>query len=194
MLDPLLLSLYISSLSAVISSHGVYCYADNRHLFLSFPSDDTILISTCLAGISAWMKRRHLQINLSKAELIVCSASPSLVPQISMQLDSITLLPVFCQESSVMVDKQLTFKVHVAADGRFCQFGLYNIRRLRPYLNEHIAQLIVQTLIISCIRYNNFFLAGLPACSGKPLQIIHNATSTLQHTSKSKLYFWLTKQ
>ena len=60
-----------------------------------------------------------------------------------------------------------------------CRFYLYNIRKIRPYLSEHTAQLLVQALVISSIDYCNSLLAGLPACTFKPLQMIQNAAARL---------------
>ena len=79
----------------------------------------------------------------------------------------------------VMIDDQLTFKVHVASVAQSCWFVLYNIRKIRPYLSEHAAQLLVQALVISRIDYCNSLLAGLPACTLKPLQMIQNAAARL---------------
>ena len=47
------------------------------------------------------------------------------------------------------------------------------------FLSEHAAQLLVQALVISRIDYCNSVLAGLPACTFKPLQMIQNAAARL---------------
>ena len=126
------------------------------------------------------MKERHLQLNLSKTELLVMPASPSIQQNISIQLESTQLMPTkSARNLGVMIDDQLTFKVHVASVARSCQFTLYNIRKIRPYLSEHAAQLLAQALVISHIDYCNSFLAGLPACTFKPLQMIQIAAPRL---------------
>ena len=78
-----------------------------------------------------------------------------------------------------MIDDQLTFNVRVALIARSCRYALYNIRRIRPYLTQQATQLLVQALVISRIDYCNSLLAGLPACTFKPLQMIQNAAARL---------------
>ncbi len=75
-----------------------------------------------------------------------------------------------------MIDDQLTFSDHIAKTVRSCRFALYNIR---PVLSEHASQLLAQALVLSRLDYCNALLAGLPASSIKPLQLIQNAASRL---------------
>ncbi len=53
------------------------------------------------------------------------------------------------------------------------------IRKIRPFLSEHATQLLVQALVLSRLDYSNALLAGLPANSIKPLQLIQNAAARL---------------
>ncbi len=79
----------------------------------------------------------------------------------------------------VIFDDQLTFKDHIAKTARSCRFALHNIRKIRPFLTEHAAQLLVQALVISRLDYCNALLAGLPSNTIKPLQMIQNAVARL---------------
>ncbi len=45
-----------------------------------------------------------------------------------------------------MIDDQLSFTDHIATTARSCRFALYNIRKIRPFLSEQAAQLLVQLL------------------------------------------------
>ena len=54
-----------------------------------------------------------------------------------------------------------------------------NIRRIRPFLTQESAQLLIQTSVISRLDYCNSLLTGLPACALKPLQLIQNAAARL---------------
>ncbi|XP_045062529.1 uncharacterized protein LOC121545476, partial [Coregonus clupeaformis] len=52
-------------------------------------------------------------------------------------------------------------------------------RRVRPYLTQKAAQVLIQALVISHLDYCNSLLAGLPICAIKPLQLIQNAAASL---------------
>ncbi len=73
-----------------------------------------------------------------------------------------------------LIDK-LNFSDHITKTARSCRFALYNIKKTRPFLSEHATQL----LVLSRLDYCNALLAGLPASSIKPLQLIQNAAARL---------------
>ena len=93
------------------------CYADDTQLYLSFPPDDHTVsaqISDCLSDISKWKKGHHLQLNLSKTELLVFPAKLTIHQSICIQTESLTLAPSkVARNLGVMIDDQLTFKDHV---------------------------------------------------------------------------------
>ncbi len=74
-----------------------------------------------------------------------------------------------------MIDDKLNFSDHNAKTVQSYRFALYNIRKIRPFLWEHATQL----LVLSRLDYCNALLAGLPASSIKPLQLIQNAAARL---------------
>ncbi len=121
------------------------------------------------------MKDHHLQLNLAKTELLVVSANPSFHHNFTFQLGSSTITP----SKTVVIDDKLNFTDHITKTARSCRFALYNIKKIRPFLSEHATQLLVQALVLSRLDYCNALLAGLPASSIKPLQIIQNAAARL---------------
>ena len=88
----------------------------------------------------------------------------------------------------VMIDDQLTFSDHIAKTVRSCRFALFNIKKIRSFLSEHAAQLLVQTLVLSRLDYCNALLAGLPASSIKLLQLIQNAAARLIFNEPKRIH------
>ncbi len=143
-------------------------------------------ISACLAYISSWMKDHHLQLNLAKTELLVVSANPSFHHNFTFQLGSSTITPSKTARNLGVVIDKLNFSDHITKTAQSCRFALYN--KIRPFLSEHATQLLVQALVLSRLDYCNALLAGIPASSIKPLQLIQNAAARLIFNEPKRMH------
>ncbi len=133
-----------------------------------------------IAMHSIVLNETYVSKNLAKTELLVFPATPALQHDFTIQLGSSTITPsASVRNLGVIFDDQLTFKDHIAKIAQSCRFALHNIRKIRPFLTQHAAQLLVQALVISRLDYCNALLAGLPSNTIKPLQMIQNAVARL---------------
>ncbi len=82
-------------------------------------------------------------------------------------------------------------KTTYAKTARSCRFALHNIRKIRAFLTQHAAQLLVQALVISWLDYCNALLAGLPSSTIKPLQMIQNAAARLVFSEPKRAHFFI---
>ncbi len=156
------------------------CSGVSRYLPQHSETSDMMDLVKFLARRELVSSGHHLQLNLAKTELLVFPATPTLHHDFTIQLGSSTITPsASVRNLGVIFDGQLTFKEHIAKTARSCRFALHNIRKIRPFLTEHAAQLLVQALVISRLDYCNALLAGLPSNTIKPLQMIQNAAPRL---------------
>ncbi len=77
------------------------------------------------------------------------------------------------------------FLFTIKKEEKFCRFALHNIRKIRPFLTQHAAQLVVQALVISRLDYCNSLLAGLPSNTIKTLQ---NAAARLVFSESKRAH------
>ncbi|KAK3524620.1 hypothetical protein QTP70_030925, partial [Hemibagrus guttatus] len=130
-----------------------HCYADDTQLIFSFPPSDTTAsarISACLVDISSWMMAHQLKLNPSKTELLIIPGDPSPAQDLVISLSNSMISPsATAHNLGVTMDNQLSFSSHVTNVTCSCRFLLYNIRRIRPFLSTQVAQVLVQSLVIS---------------------------------------------
>jgi hypothetical protein len=69
------------------------------------------------------------------------------------------------------LDNTLSFSANIKVVTHSFRFMLYNTRRVRPYLIQEAAQVLIQALVISRLDLCNSLLAGLPVCAMNLLQL-----------------------
>ena len=74
-LGPMLFTMYIKSLSAIIGSHSIihHSFADDLHLQMSAPLDGISellhFMQSCIGDVKAWATENMLKLNDNKTEL-----------------------------------------------------------------------------------------------------------------------------
>ncbi|KAM4549396.1 uncharacterized protein PAE49_017310 [Odontesthes bonariensis] len=104
-------------------------------------------IAACLADISGWMSMQHLKLNLDKTELVFLPGKGCPFRDLAITMDdSVVTSTRTARNLGVTLDDELSFSPNIASVTRSCRFLLYNIRRIRPFLNDKAAQVLIQAL------------------------------------------------
>ena len=90
--------------------------------------------SACTSvSLSLWMKKHHLQLNLSKSKFLVIPAQNSIWHNISINSGSATVAPTKNlsghKRTCVMVDGCLPFSNHITLVAKSCCFAMFNIKK-----------------------------------------------------------------
>ena len=130
------------------------------------------------------MKECHLQLDLSKTEVLLIPASPSIQEKIHVQFKS-TLLspPKSARDMGIMTDDQLNLQVQVTSAARSRGFALSSVRKIRPFLSEHAVQLLVQALVVLRLHHCESLLAS----RNPHLPQIQNLDTRLQNCNQKDL-------
>jgi len=83
----------------------------------------------------------------------------------------------------VIVDSQLTFKAHVNAVAKACNYLIWSFRHIQHILTKDIAHTLARSIVMSKLDYCTAILHGSPKSSTAVLQRTHNSLARVFHFS-----------
>ena len=138
-LGPMLFTMYIKPLSAIIDSHSIihHSFADDLQLQMSAPPDriSELLHSmqSCICDVKAWATANMLRLNDSKTELILVTSKRS--KHLHSLPTSITIgngqIPFKQSVMNFTLDCHLIMNAHVSNIARTCYFELRRLASIR---------------------------------------------------------------
>ena len=196
-LGPLLFTSYISPLGHLISSFGIshQQYADDTQLFITVPPNSIpaaiCQLQDCLSDLHIWFCLNGMSLNPDKSESIWFSTpqrSRTMPPATSVDVAG-TLVPISDTITTlgVTLDNHLSFKTHVNAISRSCNYHIRALRHIRSSLTDDMAKSVAVALVSSRLDYANSLLYGTSQSNIHKLQRIQNSLAKLviRHTSIS---------
>ena len=183
-LGPILFTMYIKPLSAIIDTHSIihHSFADDLQLQMSAPPDriSELLHSTqsCISDVKAWATANMLKLNDSKTELMLVTSKRS--KHLHTLPTSITIgnaqIPFkqSVKNLGFTLDCNLTMNAHVSNIARTCYFELCRLASIRRFLTITATATLVSAFALSRIDYCNSLLFGSTHDVTSHLQRIQN--------------------
>ena len=169
-LGPILFTMYIKPLSAIIDSHSIihHSFADDSQLQMCAPPDgiSELLHSmqSCTSDVKAWATANMLKLNDSKTELILVTSKRtkhlhSLLTSFTMGNAQIPFKqPVM--KLGFTLERHLTMNANVSNIDRTCYFELRRLASIRRFLSSTATATLVSAFALSRIDYCNSLLFG----------------------------------
>jgi hypothetical protein len=176
---------YTQQLAAIAREFGIsiHLYADDTQLYIGFDVDESepskVRLEACIVKIRAWMSANMLKLNDSKTEYLLIGSKHTL-KKVPDHLSSIHVGDANVEATSsarnigVVIDSTLSMESHIRCLLRSCYASLRDIGKVRGYLTEHSAKLLVHAYVTSKLDSLNSLLYGLPQYQIQKLQLIQN--------------------
>ena len=183
-LGPILFTMYIKPLSAIIDSHSIthHSFADDLQLQMSAPpdriSDLLHSMQSCISDVKAWATANMLKLNDNKTELILVTSKRT--KHLHSLPTSITIgnaqIPFkqSVKNLGFTLDCHLTMNAHVSNISRTCYFELRRLASIRRFLTSTATATLVSAFVLSRIDYCNSLLFGSTPDVTSHLQRIQN--------------------
>ena len=183
-LGPMLFTMYIKPLSAIIDSHSImhYSFADDLQLQMSAPPDriSELLHSmqSCISDVKAWATANMIRLDYSKTEhMLITSMRSKHHHSLSTSITIGNAQIPFKQSVKNLgftLDCYLTMNAHVSNIARTCYFELRRLASIRRFLTSTATATLVSAFVLSRIDYCNSLLFGSTRDVTSHLQRIQN--------------------
>ena len=186
-LGPILLTMYIKPLSAIIDSHSIihHSFADDFQSQMSAPPDKISelhhSIQSCISDVKAWATANMLKLNNNKTELMLVTSKRTKhlhnLPT-SITIDNAQIpFKESVKNLGFTLDCHLTMNSNVSNIARTCYFQLRRLASICRFLTNTATATLASDFVLSRIDCCNSLLFGSTHDVTSHLQRIQNYAS-----------------
>ena len=185
-LGPIKFIEYSSPVFDLVAQHdkSVHAYADDHQVYSpcrpASIDHDLMSMQNCMSAIRDWMKSMHLKMNPTKTEFIIFGTARALSkcnnPSITIG-DAVITPSKHVRNLGAYFDENMSMKHHVSIQCKRAYSQLYKISKIRKYLDQQSAEIIMHALVHTHIDYCNALLIGLPKYLIRKLQMVQNTAA-----------------
>ena len=144
-IGPILFTIYTTSLGHMLREKCVsyHLYADDTQLWITFKPKDIdnaiIKIESCVESIHSWMCQHQLKMNSEKTEFLVNSSKrmSTILNNPSLKVGDQSVSPSSTAKNlGITIDSHASMKAHISAICRSSYIHIYNINKLKKYLDR----------------------------------------------------------
>ena len=184
-LAPTLFSVYTRTLAYLLESMGVsyHIYADDTQIYFEFDplniDDMKEKIRLIFEKVDTWMSAYKLKLNVNKTKVIIFGPKKT-VHKTRKEFGKIkigeTELPLSesVKNLGVIFDQDLNFEAQLSAVIKSCNYSLYNLKSVKPFLPQKLFISVIHQEVIAKLDYCNSLYLQLPKKQLQRLQLVIN--------------------
>jgi hypothetical protein len=187
-LDPILFTLYTSSLGELLREQGVcyHLYADDSQLWIRCnprnPHHAVQQMEACIASVQTWMATHFLKMNAEKTEFLVISSTKMAlkIPPLCISVGGCEVKPsAKAKNLGVIVNHNATMDEQVSSVCRSCYQQLHCLRKIQRFVSRDAMEKLIHAFITSKVDYCNALYIGIPQFQLRRLQRVQNCAVRL---------------
>ena len=143
-------------------------------------------IEQCVHDIDNWMVINQLKLTQDKTEVVLIDSRYRPRPPLdSLQIGNVTVVPSSSAcNLGIIFNKYFNFEDHIKSICKSSHYHIRNIAKIRKYIDEESAKIVVHDFVTTKLDSCNFLLYGPPQHLISRLQSIQNTAARVVTRSR----------